>query len=100
MKLIGMKIPARSRLFQPGGITAMKDAMSYVLTLPVSTVIVGCDDVKQLEENISIAVNFDPLPKAEMGAARAVHSRLCERSGRALPGACPLLDLKLDRRYG
>ena len=44
----------------------MKDAMSYVLTLPVSTVIVGCDDVKQLEENISIAANFGPLPKADM----------------------------------
>jgi aryl-alcohol dehydrogenase-like predicted oxidoreductase len=66
MGIIGMKIPARSRLFRAGGITAMKDAMSYVLTLPVSTVIVGCDDVKQLEENISIAANFKPLPKEEM----------------------------------
>ena len=66
MGVIGMKIPARGRLFRPGGVTSMKDAMSYVLTLPVSTVIVGCDTVKQLEENIAIAANFAPLPRTEM----------------------------------
>jgi aryl-alcohol dehydrogenase-like predicted oxidoreductase len=72
MGVIGMKIPARSRLFRPGGITAMKDAMTYVLTLPVSTVIVGCDDVRQLEENISIAASFEPLPKADMARLEAL----------------------------
>jgi aryl-alcohol dehydrogenase-like predicted oxidoreductase len=66
MGVIGMKIPARGRLFRADGVNSMKDAMSYVLTLPVSTVIVGCDTVKQLEENISIAANFSPLPRTEM----------------------------------
>ncbi len=66
MGVIGMKIPARGRLFRPDGVNSMKDAMSYVLTLPVSTVIVGCDTVKQLEENIAIAANFAPLPRTEM----------------------------------
>lgn len=61
MGVIGMKIPARGRIFREGGITTMKQAMTYVLSLPVSTVIVGCDDVAQLEENISIAANFEPL---------------------------------------
>ncbi len=64
--VIGMKIPARGRLFREGGITSMKDAMSYVLTLPVSTVIVGCDNVRQLEENVEIAKGFSPLPKEKM----------------------------------
>jgi uncharacterized protein len=40
--------------------------MSYVLTLPISTVIVGCDTVKQLEENVAIAAAFRPLPASEM----------------------------------
>ncbi len=40
--------------------------MTYVLTLPVSTVIVGCDTVEQLEENISIAADFQPLSAEEM----------------------------------
>jgi predicted aldo/keto reductase-like oxidoreductase len=66
MGIIGMKIPARDRLFKPGGITTMKDAMSYVLTLPVSTVIIGCKTVPQLEENVQIAKTFSPLSKAEM----------------------------------
>ncbi|UCF20377.1 MAG: aldo/keto reductase [Gemmatimonadota bacterium] len=66
MGVIGMKIPARGRLFREAGVTSMKDAMSYVLTLPVSTVIVGCDTVEQLEENVSIAAKFEPLADAEM----------------------------------
>lgn len=64
--VIGMKIPARGRIFREDGITRMKDAMSYVLTLPVSTVIVGCDTIEQLEENVSIAAAFQPLSSGEM----------------------------------
>jgi aryl-alcohol dehydrogenase-like predicted oxidoreductase len=66
MGVIGMKIPARDRLLRADGIATMKDAMSYTLTLPVSTVIIGCKTVEQLEENIAIAKNFAPLPAAEM----------------------------------
>ncbi|RPJ81870.1 MAG: aldo/keto reductase, partial [Acidobacteria bacterium] len=66
MGVIGMKIPARDRLLRPVGVSTMKDAMSYVLTLPVSTVIIGCKTVEQLEENIAIAKNFAPLSRAEM----------------------------------
>ncbi len=66
MGVIAMKIPARGRLFRADGVNTMKDAMSYVLTLPVSTVIVGCDDVQQLEQNVQIATNFTPLAATEM----------------------------------
>ncbi len=64
--IIGMKIPARGRIFRPGGITTMKQAMEYVLTLPVSTIIVGISTIQELEENIRIAKNFKPLSKEEM----------------------------------
>ncbi len=66
MGVIGMKIPARDRLFKEGAVTTMKDAMNYVLTLPVSTVIVGCKTVEQLEENVALAKAFKPLPAAEL----------------------------------
>jgi aryl-alcohol dehydrogenase-like predicted oxidoreductase len=66
MGVIGMKIPARDRLLRPDGVSTMKDAMSYTLTLPVSTVIIGCKTVEQLEENISIAKAFKPLAAADM----------------------------------
>ena len=50
MGIVAMKIPARGRLFREGGLTSMSDAMQWVLTHPVSTVIVGCDTIEQLEE--------------------------------------------------
>jgi hypothetical protein len=64
--IIGMKIPARGRIFRDGGITSMKQAMEYVLTLPVSTIIVGISTLNELEENVRIAKNFKPLGEKEM----------------------------------
>lgn len=65
MGVIGMKIPARGRVFREGGITSIKETLTYVLSQPVSTVIIGCDTVKQLEENVAIATAFAPLSRAE-----------------------------------
>jgi hypothetical protein len=36
--------------------------------LPVSTVIIGCDNVTQLEENVALARRFTPLNDAQMAA--------------------------------
>ncbi len=64
--IVGMKIPARDRIFSQGGIINMKEAIDYVLTLPVSTIIVGIDKIPELEENIKIAKEFKPLTADEM----------------------------------
>ena len=64
--IVGMKIPARDRIFSHGGIINMKEAMDYVLTLPVSTIIIGIDKIPELEENIKIAKEFKPLTADEM----------------------------------
>ena len=66
MGIIGMKIPARDRIFSHGGIITMKEAMSYTMTLPVSTIIVGIDKIAELEENVRIASEFEPLTAEEM----------------------------------
>lgn len=66
MGIVGMKIPARDRIFANGGIITMKEAMDYVLTLPVSTIIVGLDKIAELEENIRIAKEFNPLTADQM----------------------------------
>jgi aryl-alcohol dehydrogenase-like predicted oxidoreductase len=66
MGIIGMKIPARDRIFDHGGILTMKEAMSYTMSLPVSTIIVGIDKVAELEENVRIAQEFKPLTADEM----------------------------------
>ncbi|MCM2257005.1 MAG: aldo/keto reductase [Vicinamibacteria bacterium] len=81
MGIVGMKIPARGRILKgftppaaggppqagkvPGTIV-MSEALRYVLSLPVSTVIVGCDTIAQLEENITLARAFNPLSPAQM----------------------------------
>jgi predicted aldo/keto reductase-like oxidoreductase len=66
MGIIGMKVPARGRIFREGGISTMKEAMGYVLTLPVSTVIVGIGTLEELEENVRIAQEFQPFTQTEM----------------------------------
>jgi uncharacterized protein len=71
MGVIAMKIPARGRIFREGGLTAMKDTLTWTMSQPVSTVIVGCDNVAQLEENISIAAGFQQLSSSQMAAIEA-----------------------------
>jgi aryl-alcohol dehydrogenase-like predicted oxidoreductase len=66
MGIIGMKIPARDRIFDNGGIISMQEAISYTLSLPVSTVIVGIDKIPELEENIAITKEFEALNEDEM----------------------------------
>ena len=88
MGIIGMKIPARGRLLsswapppleqqreierpaKPGTIS-MREALYYVLSLPVSTVVIGCDTVAQLEENVALARAFTPLSEAQLAAVAA-----------------------------
>jgi len=64
--IVGMKIPARDRIFDHGGIINMKEAMDYVMTLPVSTIVVGIDQISELEENIKIAQEFKALSPDEL----------------------------------
>ena len=81
MAIIGMKIPSRGLLLSswkppsdpaarfygasPGPLV-MREALRYVLSLPVSTVIVGVDSIAQLEENVEIARSFVPVGPVQM----------------------------------
>lgn len=66
MGVIAMKIPARGELFREGGITSMRDALNWTFSQPISTVVVGCDTVEQLEENVSVATEFAPLSQVDL----------------------------------
>jgi len=87
MGIIGMKVPARGRILSswtpppieqqkhswegmvlaptPGTLD-MRQAMYYSLSLPVSTVIIGCDSVAQLEQNVQLAREFTPFSEKQM----------------------------------
>jgi aryl-alcohol dehydrogenase-like predicted oxidoreductase len=66
MGIIAMKIPARGRIFREGGLTTMQQALGYTLTHPVSTAIVGCSSVADVENNVELARNFTPLSDEEI----------------------------------
>ncbi len=56
---------ARLRTPKPGTIS-IKEALTYNMSLPVSTSIIGVDSIAQIEENIKIASEFSPLSQAQM----------------------------------
>src|SRR6516225_7175829 len=89
MGIIGMKVPARGRILSswtpppmeqkkhswegmvlaptPGTLD-MRQAMYYALSLPISTVIIGCDSVAQLEHNVQLAREFTPFNEKQMAS--------------------------------
>ena len=87
-----MKIPARGQLFREGGITSMRDALNWTFSQPISTVIVGCDTVEQLEENVQIATEFEQLPQEELDRIAGMTAHYSEeaaffkRGGAGFPG--------------
>ena len=101
MGIIGMKVPARGRLLTgwtpppleeqkhmwegsaiatSTGVMKMRDAMRFTLTHPVSTVIVGCDNLAQLEENVQIAREFTPLSQTQMAALNELTAPVAKQS--------------------
>ena len=48
------------------GTISIKEALTYNMSLPVSTTIIGVDNITQIEENVKIASEFSPLSFAEM----------------------------------
>ncbi len=64
--VIGMKVAGKGNIFQRG--ITMPQAMSYTLSFPVATVIVGVTHPEQIDENVEIACNFRQLEDAEIKA--------------------------------
>jgi len=61
MGIIGMKVFSQGFIFHPKGITTVWEPISYALSQPISTIIVGHDTVEQLEENVAIVKGFTDL---------------------------------------
>lgn len=82
--IIGMKVTTRGRILSTwtpppleqqtdarlrtgkAGTITIKEALTYNMSLPVSTTIIGVDSIAQIEENVRIASEFTPLSYAQM----------------------------------
>jgi aryl-alcohol dehydrogenase-like predicted oxidoreductase len=101
MGIIGMKVAARGRLLASWtppsldaqrhswegsaiatrpGVMNMRDAMHFTLSHPVSTVIIGCDNIAQLEENVQIARAFTPLSQSQMASLNDLAEPVAKQS--------------------
>jgi aryl-alcohol dehydrogenase-like predicted oxidoreductase len=93
MGIIAMKVMARGRILSswtPPSVEAQKkswegtgaiattpgtltkhETMFYTLSLPISTAIIGCDSVEQVEECVHLARTFTPLSEKQMAELEA-----------------------------
>jgi hypothetical protein len=47
-----------------------EQGLRYAMSLPVATTISGIDSMEVLDQNLKVAVNFEPLADAQMQALR------------------------------
>jgi uncharacterized protein len=73
MGIQGMKSTANAKLLQA---IALKDCLSYVLSLPVHCVALGCTTIGQVEDDVRIAQEFKPLDEAKLDQLRERAARL------------------------
>lgn len=65
--IIAMKVPAYGRLFKPGVLDGMPQALGYALSQAgVHTCIIAAETTAQLEDNVRAAAAFEPLAATEL----------------------------------
>lgn len=67
MGIQAMKSTANAKLLQA---FSVKDCLSYVLSLPVHCLALGCTTIGQVEDDVRIAQGFTPLTEAELAEIR------------------------------
>jgi len=65
MGVVGMKVYLRGLAARIPGYSGMEPFLRFALSQPVSTVVIGCDDLGQVEENVRFAASFVPMTGAE-----------------------------------
>jgi aryl-alcohol dehydrogenase-like predicted oxidoreductase len=68
MGIIGMKVYFRGLAQRIPWYTSLEPFLRFALSQPVSNVVIGCDDVEQLAENVKFAKSYVPMTDPEMQA--------------------------------
>lgn len=66
MGIIAMKIYLRGIATRVQGVDSLSPFFRFALSHPVSTAVIGCDDIAQVEENVNFARAFEPLSGKEI----------------------------------
>jgi len=67
--VIAMKVPAYGRLFKPGVLDGMQQALGYTLSQSgVHCAVIAAENVPQLESNVQVASRFQTLDETELAA--------------------------------
>ena len=77
--VIAMKIPAYGRLFKPGILKGMEQALGYVMSIEgVNCCIIAAENPEQLAANVRVAQAFQPLPPSELKAIEQLTAQAWE----------------------
>ncbi len=65
MGIIGMKVYLRGLATRLPGFTSLEPFYRYALTQPITTAVIGCDNIEQLKENVRLATSFKAMSVEE-----------------------------------
>ncbi len=65
MGIVGMKVYFRGFAKQLPGVTSLEPFYRYALSQPITTAVIGCDDIEQLQENVRLATSFKAMSVEE-----------------------------------
>jgi aryl-alcohol dehydrogenase-like predicted oxidoreductase len=65
MGIIGMKVLCRGLGLQLPGYGTVEPWIRYALSHDLSTIVIGCDTVKQVEENVAAAISATPMKEED-----------------------------------
>lgn len=66
MGVVGMKVYFRGFADKLPWFETMEPLFRFALSQPITTAVIGCDDVEQLEENVKLAGSFSPMTEREI----------------------------------
>jgi aryl-alcohol dehydrogenase-like predicted oxidoreductase len=70
MGIIGMKVYFRGFAANVPFYDTMEPFLRFALSQPITTSVIGCDSISQLEENVNFAANFKQMSDSEMQGLR------------------------------
>lgn len=68
MGIIGMKVYFRGFAAKLPSYSTMEPFLRFALSQPITTAVVGCDSIAQLDENVTLASSFSPMSGTEIQA--------------------------------